>query len=798
MPTATTYAYDPTGVLPANLVPNEQQILTPNVFAEYYCIVPNFAPFFGDSLSIVFVPADTTQASRPFVLGTDFYPTHEFISASRACAKPIYGSITFFNTSLSGVAIISYQTLGGQWLINQQEIATILADTEHNPRTTAWEEVVYVPNNFPPVDHEWNLVDMVGMSEIVTALGTIETSLRDMTQTGLAAHLADYTNPHRVTASQVGLGNVDNFTTATLQDALAGTATNEFMTPYTTMQVVDTVALEPLQTHMADYTNSHKVTAAQTGAYTSSQTDALLIKKLDSTGVAADSAMFGGKTPAAYAAAVLLGTAANAQALGGVSLATLQASITAAGTSATTFGGFTYSAAKQDILSGTAANSLELAGMDVPTLTAQILGGTAANASVAENAQALSGLSVSDLTTQILAGTAANATQFAGLTQSAWEQTIANQITEATSSILAAPTIAATTGDTVNATWYKFATLMFTSGQSAVPADGDSQWLVSGGDNGTASGLYYVRLSLRGALGSEASIEVINLNGVSADVDFGFNTVQSATGSSVYNVGVWFKAGANHSQVTVVQLAIGQGSTLTTSTIAESAVTVEPTGMTYAGSNTLIAATTAELNSLDTTLTALINTAQTAATNAAAAATVAQNVATAALAKANNLSDLTDVVAARTNLGVYSTTQVDTSISTVTTLANQAKSWAQNALASANTANNAIATPVVTVDAATRTLLATDPSYSGNVGSTLLFNGTTDQTFYVADDTAAVVPVYAILEVYNTGSGNLTITVADASVSLNGSTTFSKVISAYTKATLKKIAANTWLVTVSA
>jgi hypothetical protein len=62
-----------------------------------------------------------------------------------------------------------------------------------------------------------------------------------------AAHIARTDNPHNVTKSQVGLGSVDNYPTASQAEAEAGTAANRFMTPQRTKQYVDTRLLNDLK-----------------------------------------------------------------------------------------------------------------------------------------------------------------------------------------------------------------------------------------------------------------------------------------------------------------------------------------------------------------------------------------------------------------------------------------------------------------------------------------------------------------------------------------------------------------------
>ena len=86
----------------------------------------------------------------------------------------------------------------------------------------------------------------------------------DKAGTMLAAHIADKSNPHATTKAQVGLGNVDNYATADLSTANAGTATDKFMTPYLVEQRVKPVR-DSLNTHIADKNNPHTTTKAQVG-----------------------------------------------------------------------------------------------------------------------------------------------------------------------------------------------------------------------------------------------------------------------------------------------------------------------------------------------------------------------------------------------------------------------------------------------------------------------------------------------------------------------------------------------------
>ena len=81
----------------------------------------------------------------------------------------------------------------------------------------------------------------------------------------LNAHIADKNNPHAVTKAQVGLGNVDNFLTATAAEAAAGILNDRFVTPLQVKTAITTLAVTPLNAHIANTNNPHSVTKAQVG-----------------------------------------------------------------------------------------------------------------------------------------------------------------------------------------------------------------------------------------------------------------------------------------------------------------------------------------------------------------------------------------------------------------------------------------------------------------------------------------------------------------------------------------------------
>lgn len=461
------YAFDPTGVLPANLVTNEQHALNLVNSPTYRWIVPRYAPYFADSLVVTLKQVDGSV--KTLVPNVDYYTSHWFISASRACAKPVWGSITILDNTLTGILGLQYQTIGGNWVLSDTDLANFLANQLANPRTVSWESIVNLPTAFPVINHQWDLVDMVGASDLVKALKDIEARLRDTTTGGLADHLTDHANPHQTNATQVGLGNVKNYGIATTTQAVDGSNATSYITPSTLVYAINALVRQDFNTHLGDFANPHKVSAAQVGAYTTTQTDQLLNVKLDKTAQAADSALLSGMTVAQLTAQILGGTAANASTLQGktvadivtqVSLSTVEDSnhlqgqtlaqviaAAQAGTAANantlgnktlsqiqalwqadsvananTVGGKTVADILTAAASGTSANSNALSGQSLNQIRAMWQGDTVANAN------ALAGMTVAQLTAQILSGTASNANTVGGKTVA----DIVSQITSGT------------------------------------------------------------------------------------------------------------------------------------------------------------------------------------------------------------------------------------------------------------------------------------------------------------------------------------------------------------------------------
>ena len=81
--------------------------------------------------------------------------------------------------------------------------------------------------------------------------------------TDLSNHIKDYINPHRVTAEQVGLGNVNN--TSDLDKPISNATQKELDKLDAKIDKINTDQGTDLSAHLRDFSNPHRVTAEQIG-----------------------------------------------------------------------------------------------------------------------------------------------------------------------------------------------------------------------------------------------------------------------------------------------------------------------------------------------------------------------------------------------------------------------------------------------------------------------------------------------------------------------------------------------------
>ncbi len=164
---AITYMFDYTGTFGQNLVQNEVHPLTEANFRDFFYVIPKYAPFFTNNLSITYKTGNTVI---PLVVDVDYYLALPFYGATRSIGVPVYGAIAFNNKYTHGSVSISYQTIGGTWVCNTDDLYTALANLAYNPRIVPYDQIANTPTTFPPINHNQGLTSVMGQDALVAAI----------------------------------------------------------------------------------------------------------------------------------------------------------------------------------------------------------------------------------------------------------------------------------------------------------------------------------------------------------------------------------------------------------------------------------------------------------------------------------------------------------------------------------------------------------------------------------------------------------------------------------------------------
>lgn len=203
MPTIVEYQFDPTGLLVANRITNEIKTPSASAYNNYPFIVPDAAPFFGESFQIW-----RTDTNAPLTEGVDFFFTHKFEQASVNTLKEVFGSVSFFLNGYQGEVRMTYQTIGGEWVLTTTELVEDLFNSLLNPRTVYWEQIIDLPYAFPAIEHGHDAEDTTAYSDLVAAVEQLAVAIEEEAE--------------------------QNSEYATAEEALAGTRTDRIMSPATT------------------------------------------------------------------------------------------------------------------------------------------------------------------------------------------------------------------------------------------------------------------------------------------------------------------------------------------------------------------------------------------------------------------------------------------------------------------------------------------------------------------------------------------------------------------------------------
>jgi len=279
IPNIYRYPLDLTGTSRDNYITGENQ----NVgSAIVRAIAPNAGAFFGSSIEILDLSSNKTLNDTQY----QFQFLHEELSIKTG--QEVWGILLITDQSVSANISLSYQAVGGPDAVPYTTLAAEIAALQLDNRSVAFANITGFPDTVTPVPHMHWVGDTYDWDYVVNALelclnamtlaeaasydstltyidqqkGLYTTTIANMAAQ-LAAHIANYQNPHQTTLAQV--------------DAYSSTQVNTLIAVETTnRQNADAVINSAIQAHATCYNNPHLDTADDIGGYSTGETIANL------------------------------------------------------------------------------------------------------------------------------------------------------------------------------------------------------------------------------------------------------------------------------------------------------------------------------------------------------------------------------------------------------------------------------------------------------------------------------------------------------------------------------------------
>lgn len=275
------YPLDLTAQNPSNRVANEPHVLGT---ANRRAIVPTYGPFYTRGLVVRNKATGVALTPKVQYQAFQLQPKPTKASGQTVCAAIVVTDLTVLEVE------VDYQVVGGDYSTSIDAIEAAINALSLDDRPVKWGQIIGKPDAYPPTSHLHDVGDIYGFEYEVAALYSIRDAILvgdqashqelidiftqmvgDVAGTigavrdALNDHLQDKENPHETNATQVGLGNVQNFPIATQAEAEQGTATNRYMTPQRVAQAIAAQVGTRLTNHINDLNNPHQVDKTDIG-----------------------------------------------------------------------------------------------------------------------------------------------------------------------------------------------------------------------------------------------------------------------------------------------------------------------------------------------------------------------------------------------------------------------------------------------------------------------------------------------------------------------------------------------------
>lgn len=250
------YPLDLSGNNPTNLVKDEPHTIEPTATNRGFAL--NYGPFYTKSVVVKHVESGNILRPR-----LDYLCLHLDEIATRESGYEVCIAILITNQTYNGEFEVTYQVVGGEYSSYVSVIQQLVEALQLDDRPVKWGDVIGKQDEYPPAPHLHTPDDLYGFEFLVDALmrihqailhgdsvdhaqmkknivnaRTYAAQLVDGLRNVFEMHAGDLSNPHNVTKAQAGMGNVDNFATATPEEAVNPSVADKFMTPSLTHHAI--------------------------------------------------------------------------------------------------------------------------------------------------------------------------------------------------------------------------------------------------------------------------------------------------------------------------------------------------------------------------------------------------------------------------------------------------------------------------------------------------------------------------------------------------------------------------------
>lgn len=313
MPSLTLLPLDLKGTLSSNRITREVRTLVRVDNQPHRVLIPKFGAFYNDESLVVL------DGTKRLVHGKDYTTTYLYRDLSMLTSKPAYAFIVIINAAVSNTLTISYAAVGGNYGVNVDELAALIASFDSSNYRVNYEDIIDKPKAFNPLPHMDEYWQLYGAENTVTVLERLR-SVLDSRDSGvvqelrdyasayyqqavqrmageddvLTAHVNDFNRPHAETKEALGLSLMNNWRMARAADGLDSTLDMYYATPEAGAAAMNKVLGDALRAHTTRRDNPHQIRAQDVGVYTTVEINTRLEKYLPVDGIANNSSLIFG------------------------------------------------------------------------------------------------------------------------------------------------------------------------------------------------------------------------------------------------------------------------------------------------------------------------------------------------------------------------------------------------------------------------------------------------------------------------------------------------------------------------